>query len=123
MNDDCAVMNDDCAVMNTLHTHDAILKQRAEGIAKEISAVKLKSKDFARKLGLSKTVIESIHKQYKSDDCLLYIIEEFVKQDNPIPTWRVILDALESHDINERQLAQRCKNKHCLRPEAKDGMS
>lgn len=116
-------MNKDGDVMNNnimLHTCDVVLKQRAASIIKDIGAVKFqKSIQFGLKLGLPNPVIEDIHQRFEPNEHLLHMLEEFLKQENPIPTWRVIIDTFKSSEIALPQLAERCKKKHLQK---QDGM-
>ena len=83
-------------------------------IYNEIFDVRSKSERFGRALGLPKGTVDSILGEcQKPENRLLRIIDEFVRQLEPIPTWRIIVDALRTPLVNEPQLAQQIENKHC----------
>ena len=69
-------------------------------VACEILDVRTKSDLFGRVLKLPAATVESIHQQYSNpQDRLFHIIDELVKQVEPPPTWRVILEALRNPTI------------------------
>ena len=61
--------------------------------------------------------IEMEHKQM--DRLLLEMLTVWLKQTNPLPTWNILTEALESPSIGEKLLAQHLKDKHCPREEGK----
>ena len=80
----------------------------------EILEVQTKSKTFGRVLGLPKVTVDSIHQQNSDpQEQLLGIIDEFVKQVEPSPTWRVIVEALRNPLIGHPSLAQKIEHKYC----------
>ena len=80
----------------------------------EILEVRTKSKTFGRVLGLPKVTVDSIHQQNSDPQELLFgIIDEFVKQVAPSPTWRVIVEALRNPLIGHPSLAQKIEHKYC----------
>ena len=80
----------------------------------EILEVQTKSKTFGRVLGLPKVAVDSIHLQNSDpQECLIGVLDEFVKQVEPPPTWRVILEALRNPLINYHRLALKVEMKHC----------
>ena len=89
----------------------------------EILEVQTKSKMFGRVLGLSKVTVDSIHQQNSDpQECLFGVLDEFVKQVEPLPTWRVILEALRNPLIGHSRLAQEIERKHCPLTLQQDGM-
>ena len=89
----------------------------------EILEVQTKSKTFGRVLGLPKVTVDSIHLQYSDpQQCLFAVLDEFVKQVEPPPTWRVILEALRNPLINYHRLALKVERKYCLLTHQQDGM-
>ena len=65
-------------------------------------------------LELAEHEIESIESMYRHPrDRLLHILIEFLKQVDPPPTWRRIVDALRSPSVNLPELAKRVENNHC----------
>ena len=76
--------------------------------------VQTKSDLLGRVLKLPAATVESIHLQYSDPQkCLFHVIDEFVKQVEPPPTWRVILEALRNPLIGQHRLAQEIERKHC----------
>ena len=81
-------------------------------IASELCQVQTKSKTFGRVLGLPKVTVDSVHQQNSDpQECLFGVLDEFVKQVEPPPTWRVILEALRSPNIRQGNLAQQIEKK------------
>ena len=88
----------------------------------EILEVQTKSKTFGRVLGLPRVTVDSVHQQNSDpQECLFGVLDEFVKQVEPPPTWRVIVDALRNRLISQHRLAQEIENKYCPRPRTDDG--
>ena len=83
-------------------------------VACEILEVQMKSKTFGRVLGLPKFIVDSVHQQnIDPQECLFGVLDEFVKQVEPPPTWRVILEALRNPLIGFHHLAHKVERKHC----------
>ena len=83
-------------------------------VVREILEVQTKSKTFGRVLGLPKVTVDSIHQQNSDPQELLFgIIDEFVKQVEPSPTWRVIVEALRDPLIGHPRLAQEIEHTYC----------
>ena len=88
----------------------------------EILEVQTKSKTFGRVLGLPKVTVDAIHLQNSDpQECLISVLDEFVKQVKPPPTWRVIVEALRNPLIGQHRLAQEIDSKYCPRPPTDDG--
>ena len=80
-----------------------------------------KSELLGRVLKLPASTVSGIHKQYRDpEDCLFHVVDEFVKQVDPRPTWRVILNALRHPTVRLTGLANEIERSHC--PQAEDGM-
>ena len=68
---------------------------------------------FGLRLGLPLHVVEAVHSRYlEPKDRLLHIIIECLRQAEPRPTWRVIVDALRSPAVNLPRLADRVEAAH-----------
>ncbi|CAI8028826.1 hypothetical protein GBAR_LOCUS16380 [Geodia barretti] len=82
-------------------------KDDAVNIVRQLLDVQIKAKTFGRLLELSRAIIE-VTPQLTGDPQALsfYIIDEFLKQVDPRPTWRLILNALRDPLIGEHSLAQ-----------------
>ena len=88
----------------------------------EILEVQTKSKTFGRVLGLPRVTVDSIHQQHSDpQECLFGVLDEFVKQVEPSPTWRVIVEALRNRLIGQHHLAQEIERKYCPLPPTDDG--
>ena len=80
-----------------------------------------KSKLFGRVLQLPPHTVDRIHVQYSDpEECLFQVMDEFVKQVEPRPTWRAIVNALKDPLTS---LAEEIENKNCPAPPAQDGKS
>ena len=89
----------------------------------EILEVQTKSKTFGRVLGLPRVTVDSIHQQnIDPQECLFGVIDEFVKQVEPLPTWKVIVEALRNPLICQHRLAQEIESKYCPHLPTNDGM-
>ena len=88
----------------------------------EIFDVGTKSDKFGRVLKLPKATVDSIYQKYSDpQDRLFAVLDEFVKQVEPPPTWRVIVAALRHPLIGQHRLAQEIESKYCPRPPTDDG--
>ena len=88
----------------------------------DILEVQTKSEEFGRVLKIPKPNVDAIHQQYSDPKLrLLHVLDEFVKQVEPPPTWRVILEALRHPLIGHSRLAQDIESKYCPRPPTDDG--
>ena len=85
----------------------------AGNIVEEILEAQNHSSFLGLRLGLPLHVVEAIHSRYQDPkDRLLHVIIEFLKQAEPRPTWRVIVDALRSPLVNVTSLAKRVETVH-----------
>ena len=101
--------------MHTLYAGSEVtLSQR--DIADELLEAQTRSFELGLKLKLEIHVLEAIHKEQISSKCLLKVLAEFLKQTQPPPTWRVIIDALNSRVVNLPQLANRLEAAHFPEP-------
>ena len=92
-------------------------------VVREILVVQNKSETLGRVLKLPKVTVDRIIQQYcNPQDRLLHIIDEFVKQVEPSPTWRAIVDALKNPLIDEPRLAREIEGKFCPLTPAETGM-
>ena len=92
-------------------------------VACEILEVQTKSKRFGRVLGLPKVTVDSIHQQNSDlQERLICVLDEFVKQIEPPPTWRVIAEALRNPLIGFHRLADKVERKNCPLTLQQNGM-
>ena len=83
-------------------------------IVREIFDVRNDSETLGRVLKLSKATVDSILLQYnKPKDRLFRVIDEFMKGDEPAPTWGAIVCALRDPLIGLPHLAKKIENKYC----------
>ena len=103
---------------------DRTLNQRdVPNVVCQIRDVQTKSKTFGRVLGLPKVTVDSIHQQNSDpQERLIGVLDEFVKQVEPPPTWRVIMEALCNPLIGFHRLAHKVERKHCPFTLQQDGM-
>ena len=72
-----------------------------------------KSELLGRVLKLPASTVSGIHKQYRDpEECLFHVIDEFVRQVEPRPTWRVLLTALRHPTIRLTSLADEIESQH-----------
>ena len=91
-------------------------------IAREILDAQIHSEMLGRVLKLPKSTVDAILKQYSDPkDQLFHVIDEFVKQVEPRPTWRVIADALRDPLVGIPNLAKRIEEKYCFVSLNEDG--
>lgn len=65
------------------------------------------------KLKLPQHEVEAIHSRYlKPLERLREVIIKFLKQAEPRPTWRVILEALRSPSVNQSALAKEIESEY-----------
>ena len=97
---------------------DRILSQDdVPDVVREIFDVRTKSDKFGRVLKLPKATVDCIYQQNSDpQDRLFAVLDEFVKQVEPPPTWRVIVEALRHPMIGQHRLAQEIETKYCPRP-------
>ena len=73
------------------------------------------SRFLGLKLGVAEYIVNGIDLQYTNPrDRLYYVLVEFLKQVEPRPTWRAIVDALNSRTINLPRLALKIESEYCL---------
>ena len=71
------------------------------------------------KMGLPLYAVDAIYERYAEPQArLLHILIAFLKQADPGPTWRVIVDALRSPAVNLPNLAERVEAAHFPNPTA-----
>ena len=90
-------------------------------IVGKILDAQTKSELLGRVLKLPASTVSGIHRQYRDpEECLFHVIDEFVRQVEPRPTWRVLLTALRHPTIRLTRLADEIESQH--RPPAAHGM-
>ena len=83
-------------------------------VLEEILEAKTHARFIGLKLKLPNHIVDGIHTKYSDPQERLYkIIEEYLKQVEPTPTWRAIADALKSPLVNLPHLVKRIEDNHC----------
>ena len=99
---------------------DVTLTERdAPVVLEELLPAQTQSYQLGMKLKLEIHEIEAIHTKYLDPrDRLLHIILAFLRQAEPRPTWRVIVDALRNPAVNLTALAEKVEAVHFPDPTA-----
>ena len=85
----------------------------AADIMEEILEAQNQSFWLGMKLKLPHHEVEAINsRQSEPRDCLFYVIIAFLKQAEPRPTWRVIVEALRNRVVGLSALARRIEVAH-----------
>ena len=96
-----------------------LTKADAPQILDELLPAQNRAKLLGVKLGLPDHEVEAISLRYPdARDRLYHIIIEFLRQVEPRPTWRVIVEALRSPTVGLPGLARRVKEAHFPDPTA-----
>ena len=104
----------------TVTTEDVTLTERdAKDILEELQEAMNRACELGLVLKLLPHEVEAIRKTYPDpQDRLLQVILAFLRQVEPRPTWRVIVDALSSPAVNLTALARRVEAAHFPDPTA-----
>ena len=94
-----------------------------ERILEEILPAMNRSRYIGMALKIPEHIIQTIHDRYEDpQDRLSYILLEFLRQVEPRPTWRAIVDALKSPLVNCTYLAQEVEKSYCPPSSAQCGV-
>ena len=94
--------------------NEALGPDDAVSVLEGILEAKTQARYIGLKLKLPAHIVDGIRVKYSDpQDHLHGIIEEYLKQVNPTPTWRAIADALKSPSVNLPHLAKRIEDNHC----------
>ena len=109
-----------------IYLHAATAAELTEGdlvtILNEIYEARVRAHFVGLNLKVPTDVLESIRTRFDDDgDRLYYVIMEFLKQIDPKPTWRAIVDALKSPTVNMAKLAETIEAKFCSPPKPDTG--
>ena len=98
----------------TVTTEDVTLTERdAKDILEELQEAMNKAYILGLKMNLPSHELDAIKKTYPDPrEFLLQVILAFLRQAEPRPTWRVIVDALKSPAVNLTALAERVEIAH-----------
>ena len=97
------------------HTENAsVLSDRdIRLVRREIYEVRAKWYDIGIELEVPTGTLKSIKSMYDSPaECLVEMLDTWLKQVDPKPSWRLLISALEQPTVGEERLAERLKHKH-----------
>ena len=99
---------------HTAPAEDETLTERdAKDILEELQEAMNRACELGLVLKLLPHEVDAIRKTYPAPrECLLQVILAFLRQVEPRPTWRVIVDALRSPAVNLTALAERVRAAH-----------
>ena len=105
---------------NTTPAVDETLQENDTGkVLEELLEAQNQSHVLGLQLNLPLHDVEAIHLQYQNPrNRLLHIIIAFLRQAEPRPTWRVIVEALRNPTVNLPALARRVQAAHFPDPTA-----
>lgn len=108
------------ATFITASTGDEILQESDLGVVVgELLEAKNKAYDFGLALKVPPHELDSIRITNRDpQDQLTDVLKYFLKQVEPRPTWRLIIDALKSTVVNLPRLAEKIKAAHFPNPTA-----
>lgn len=94
---------------------DILMEGDIPEIVHKLNHMIAKTKIFGRLLKLPKSTLDSIHDTWNPDaqGLLFQVIEEFVDQKEPKPTWKNIVEALRHPLMRENNLAREIEEKYC----------
>ena len=83
--------------------------------------VRAKWRNIGIELEIDIGTLDSIEKSFHFDhtECLSRMLENWLKQTDPPPSWDAIVEALESGPVGEGHLAEQIKQKYCTSSESK----
>ena len=87
--------------------------------------VRAKWKDIGIELEIDIRTLDSIERSchFQDNDCLTRMLDYWLKQTDPPPSWDAIVEALDSGPIGEEHLAEQIKQKYCASIEGNSGKS
>lgn len=93
--------------------------QDLKEVREALFGVRAKWRDIGIQLNLPLGALDAI-KEETSDtkNCLTSMCVSWLKEIDPCPSWRALIEALESEIIGEKLLAQELRNKYYQRREA-----
>ena len=105
---------------------DMLTPDDAVAMLEELLEAQYESYNLGLKLKLPVDVVDSIHERYElpsqRPQRLLRILIHFLRQTEPRPTWRVVVDALRSPLVSLHALAKKVEAAHIPDPSATRGI-
>lgn len=84
-------------------------------VLEAVGRVRSKWYDIGRQLRLSAFALKTISKQnFNIEDCFRDMLTQWLRQDDPPPTWSALADALRSYAVGEQYLAEQIESKYIL---------
>ena len=94
--------------------HDVLRKENAEIIVNELINVRRVVYELGLALNVPQDVMDSIREENPRQlERLIRVIDEFLDQESPSPSWRRIVDALRSPQVQCTRLAAKLERKYC----------
>ena len=85
-----------------------------QDVLTEILEVQNESRYLGLALKIPTHVLDAIHSSSANpQDCLRRVLEEFLRDVNPRPTWSAIAVALRTPSVNLPRVAERIETKYC----------
>ena len=92
---------------------ETLTPEDARNILEELLEAQNSAHLFGLMISVKPRDVEAIQTMYQQPkDRLLHIILKFLNQEEPRPTWRVIVDALRTNTVNLPRLATRLEAAH-----------
>lgn len=84
-------------------------------VRREIYDARTKWYDIGIELEIPTSTLKSIKLMYNNSpaECLVEMLDTWLKQVNPKPSWRLLTNALEQPTVGEEQLADKLKRRYC----------
>ena len=93
---------------------EQLTRDDTDRVQDELLDAQTKSEELGRALNIPEYILDGIHKRYTdAKDSLHCVIVEFLRQEEPKPTWRAIVAALRSPEVNLPELARKIEAAHC----------
>ena len=101
-------------IMNT-ETASTLNGKDIKLVRREIYDARAKWYDIGIELEISTGTLKSIKAMYDGpSECLREMLDTWLKQVDPKPSWKVLITALEQPTVGEKQLADSLKHKYYL---------
>ena len=102
--------------LNAEHAGDGILTPNdVAKVAEQLLPAQSQSYELGLKLNLPPDEVKSIHTTYlEPRKRLLHVVIEFLNQEEPKPTWRLVVEALKSPEVNLPEFGKTMEEAHCL---------
>jgi len=83
-------------------------------VLEKIHTASTKWCNIGLQLRVPKNTLDSLKVQFTDPrECLRELLNEWLKQIDPTPTWKALIDALNSPTVGEGQLAEGLRTQYC----------